>query len=354
MEALTQAVGASQQRYRELFDDAPDAIFVCDNSGVLERANQAFVEITGGDRADVEGRPLDDLLAPTSPHRAQTLRERCVRGERQSTAEIHLACKSGRTTVLEVSTRLIQDRGVVSGFQGIGRDVTEQRQVEQMKADFLAMMTHDMKNPVNIIVGYIEIMLNDGGIGSEWRETLVTIDASARGLLHLIMNFLDLSKIEAGALRLQPVETDMNDVLRQVIRYQSPLARAKKIDVIDKLGPIPIVQVDRSQMDRVFSNLIGNAIKFTPPAGQVTVATSCSDGMLEVRISDTGPGIPAEQMPQLFRKYQCLSSTGQTAGTGLGLFIAKSMIDAHGGRVRVESGANGGATFIVSLPVGCT
>ena len=230
--------------------------------------------------------------------------------------------------------------------------MTEQRRIEQMKADFLAMITHDMKNPVTVIIGYTEIMLNDMEVGPDWREMLVSIDSSARGLLHLIMNFLDLSKIEAGALRLQRTETDINEVVQHVIQYERPLAQAKKIQMIERLQPIPPVQVDRSQMERVFINLIGNAIKFTPRGGCVSVETSCPNGVLEVRISDTGPGIPAEQLPQLFRKYQRLSCAGQTEGTGLGLFIARSMVEAHGGRVRVENRLSAGATFVVSLLVG--
>jgi two-component system phosphate regulon sensor histidine kinase PhoR len=350
-EALNQAVRASEERYRELFNNASDAIFVCDSAGLLQQVNQAFLDLVGCTRDEVQGRQLNDLLASTSPVRTPKLRELSLCGERQPTAELHLLSKNGRSTVLEVATRPIREHGAMSGFQGIGRDVTEQRQIEQMKADFLAMITHDMKNPVAIIVGYTEIMLNDGDLGSDWREMLASIDSSARGLLHLIMNFLDLSKIEAGALRLQQAETDINEVLRQVIQEQGPMARAKKIEVIENFEPVPLVEVDRTQMDRVFINLVGNAIKFTPREGRVQVKTSCPNGMLEVSISDTGPGIPEEQLPQLFRKYQRLSSAGQTDGTGLGLFIAKSMVEAHGGRVRVESCPNAGATFIVSLPV---
>ena len=104
-------------------------------------------------------------------------------------------------------------------------------------------------------------------------------------------------------------------------------------------------------MERVFVNLIGNAIKFTPPAGQVLVHTTKQNGTIEVRVSDTGPGIPPEQIRNLFGKYERLTPTAQVEGTGLGLFIAKSMIDAHGGLVRVENSRPGGATFVVSLPL---
>lgn len=350
-EALNHAVRLSEQRYRELFDNASDAIFVCNSDGLLQDVNQAFVALTARPRKDIEGHDLAELLAPSSPSRAQSLRERSVCPGEPTAAEVHILSADGQVTVLDVKTRPIVTDGAVRGFQGIGRDVTERRRVEQMKGDFLAMITHDMKNPVSIIVGYAEILLNDSGIGAEWREMLVSIDSSARGLLHLIMNFLDLSKIEAGALRLHRVETCLNDVVRQVVQYQTPLARAKRIQVIEELAPVPSIKVDRAQMDRVFVNLIGNAIKFTPPAGRVCVQTARNNGAVEVRISDTGPGIPAEQLPQLFGKYQRLAPAAQTEGTGLGLFIAKSMIDAHGGRVSVETSPQHGATFVVSLPL---
>lgn len=351
-EALNAAVRASEERFRELFDNASDAIFVCDTAGVLQQVNQAFVLLVGRERDELAGRSLGELLAPTSPTQAEGLRERSLRAAQSSTAEVHLLGKDGRTTVLDVKTRPIIVGGAARGFQSIGRDVTQRRQVEQMKADFLAMVTHDMKNPVSIIVGYAEILLNDGGINSEEREMLVSIDSSARGLLHLIMNFLDLSKIEAGALTMHRTETSLNEVIHQVVQYQEALARVKKISVVEDFAPVPAMYVDRSQMDRVFVNLIGNAIKFTPPSGRVSVQTSTHNGTVEVHISDTGPGIAPEHVPQLFGKYQRLSAAQQTTeGTGLGLFIAKSMVDAHGGTIRVESTPKLGATFVVALPV---
>jgi PAS domain S-box-containing protein len=349
-ESLNEAVRASAERFRELFENASDAIFVCDNDGVLQQVNEAFLNFVGRGRADTEGRPLGEFLAPTSPTPAHELQGRGLQAD-QPSSEVHLRSGSNRVIILEVKTRPILVDGAVRGFQGIGRDVTERRQIETMKADLLAMVSHDMKNPVSIIVGYSEILLNDYNLDFTCREMLVSIDSSARGLLHLIMNFLDLSKIEAGALRLHRAATNINEVLHKVVRYQDPLARVKRIELTEDLHPVPLLHVDRTQMDRIFVNLVGNAIKYTPPAGRVSVQTSSSSGAVEVRIKDTGPGIPLDQQPQLFAKYKRLSSARQTEGTGLGLFIAKSMIDAHGGMVRVESAPKQGTTFIVSLPI---
>jgi len=348
---LIAAMRASEERFRDLFDNASDAIFVCDGDGVLQQVNETLATLLGRERSDIAGHALAEFLATSSPTTVAGLRDRSARPLDSGAAELHVVAADGHKSILEVSTRPMANEAQPGAFQAIGRDVTARREIEQMKADFLAMVTHDMKNPVSIIVGYTEILLNDVSVASDWREMLVSIDSSARGLLHLIMNFLDLSKIEAGALRLHQVETSVNEVLHQVVLYQTPLARAKRITIVEELESVPPLRLDRGQMDRVFVNLIGNAIKFTPPRGQVAIKSASRNGSVEVSISDTGPGIPREQVPRLFGKYQRLAPAAQTEGTGLGLFIAKSMIDAHGGNVRVESEPSRGATFVVTLPI---
>ncbi len=351
-EGLFAAVRSSEERYRELFDNASDLIVVCDATGMIQTVNRAFEEMTGMSRRDAEGRNLGLFFAPSSPVRAEAVRERTLSAGQAVTFEVHLRRGEEPPAVVELRSRPIVEDGCLRGFQAVGRDISEKRRMEEMKADFLAMITHDMKNPVSVIVGYSEILLNDICPSSGCRDMLVSIDSSARGLLHLILNFLDLSRIEAGALRLNLVPTVLNDILRQVIDYETPLARAKRIDIRETFEPLPAVNGDRLQLDRVFVNLIGNAIKFTPAGGQVAVRTHAINGSVWVEVSDNGPGIPANQIPHLFGKYQRLSQTAQTTdGTGLGLFIAKSMIDAHGGVVRVESQPGAGATFVVELPI---
>ncbi len=351
-EALHAAVAASEERYRELFENASDLIVVCDLSNRIQRTNRAFEELTGVPPAAAEGQPFAAFFAPSSPVSAPALLERALAGAGDAAmAEIHLRGAEDRPRVVEFRARSVFQNGVPCGFHGIGRDVTEKRRMEEMKADFLAMVTHDMKNPVSVIVGYTEILLSDVCPNSTCREMLVSIDSCARGLLHLILNFLDLSRIEAGALRLNRTSVRLEEVLQQVLDYERPLARAKKIELTAKFDALPVLNADRFQLDRVFVNLVGNAIKFTPPGGRVSVTAGVANGFVVVRVTDTGPGIPAQQMPHLFRKYQRLSHTAQADGTGLGLFIAKSMIDAHGGTIAVESSSGSGATFVVKLPV---
>jgi len=351
-EALHAAVAASEERYRELFENASDLIVVCDASTRIRRTNRVFQELTGTPGEAAEGQPFAAFFAPSSPVTAEALLAKAVASTGEAAmAEIHLRGPDERPRVIEFRARPIFQDGAPCGFHGIGRDITEKRRMEEMKADFLAMVTHDMKNPVSVIVGYTEILLSDVCPNGICREMLVSIGSCARGLLHLVLNFLDLSRIEAGVLRLDRAPVRLEEVLRQVLDYERPLARAKKIELAAKFHALPVLQADRLQLDRGFVNLIGNAIKFTPPGGRVSVTAEVSDGSVVVRVSDTGPGIPAQQIPHLFRKYQRLSRTAQADGTGLGLFIAKSMIDAHGGTIAVESSPGLGATFIVRLPL---
>jgi PAS domain S-box-containing protein len=347
---LNRAVRQSEQRYRELFDQASDLIVICDADGLVQEVNRAFQDLTGYAAEEVSRRPLAEFVLPTSPTHADTLRERSVRVGDGMTGELHLRTRTGQEVWLDMKTRPLVSPNGPPGFQGIGRDITERRRMEQMKADFLAMVTHDMKNPVSVITGCSEILLNDVCPSAVCREMLLSIDSSARGLLHLILNFLDLSRIEARAAQPLRVTTTIDEVLRQVIAYELPLAKAKQVAIDAQLNASMKVDIDTGQMDRVFVNLIGNAIKFSPVGGRVGVSSSLRGNGVEVHVSDTGPGIPPDQIPHLFGKYQRLSQTARTGGTGLGLFIAKSMIEAHQGTVRVESQPGQGATFIVRLP----
>ncbi|GIW39574.1 MAG: hypothetical protein KatS3mg076_0151 [Candidatus Binatia bacterium] len=349
-EALDAAVRASEARYRTLFENASDIVLVCDARGTIVEANRAFESLAGISEGEAAGVSLASFFAESSPLDLERLLDRARDGG--ATAEVHLRSRGGRVAIVEFCLGAVSSEdGAFAGFQAIGRDMTEKRRIEEMKNDFLAMVTHDMKNPVSVIVGYTDILLNDVCPQAPCREMLVGIDSCARGLLHLILNFLDLSRIEAGGIPLRLERVDLNDILEGVVRYESPLAKAKGIALETKLAVLPLVEADRVQLDRVFTNLVGNAIKFTPAGGRVVVESAAKDSSVVIRVRDTGPGIPADELPHLFSKYGRLPSSAHVQGTGLGLFIAKSLVEAHRGRIWAESEPGRGATFLVELPV---
>ena len=166
----------------------------------------------------------------------------------------------------------------------------------------------------------------------------------------LVCNFLDLSRIEAGRMTLDRRPFDLAAMLAHAVEHYSSTARRKGIGLALETGPLPPLVADEPQLQRVVANLLGNAIKYTETGGRITVSTARENGLVAVAFRDTGRGIPAEEIPRLFEKYRRVREVKRTEGTGLGLFIAKTIVEAHGGDIRVASTPGVGSTFTVLLP----
>jgi signal transduction histidine kinase/HAMP domain-containing protein len=223
------------------------------------------------------------------------------------------------------------------------------------KSQFLANMSHELRTPLNAILGYTELILDRiyGEVPEAIREVLGHLDRSGRHLLGLINDVLDLSKIEAGAFTLSLAEYSMQDVVQTVATSVEPLAAEKglrlKLDVPDDL---PIGRGDERRLAQVLLNLLGNAIKFTE-AGEVRVTVRTEVRSFRVSVVDTGPGIPPEHRERIFGEFQQIdaSSTRKKGGTGLGLTIARRIVEMHGGRVAVDSVLGLGSTFTFTVPI---
>lgn len=232
-------------------------------------------------------------------------------------------------------------------------ELAEQR--EHIKMGLVSTLAHDIKNPLGIIMGYAETMkarLVDQPNGNEESEILDRIQDNARKIVRLVTGFLEASKAETGKLEMvwQPVA--VNHLLKDVARQQEPDLQRKGLKLELRLDEkLPEVPGDETQLDRVFWNLIGNAIKFTPAGGKITVSSRRDDGFVCVDVEDTGMGIPSDQLPLLFTQFQRLKGSTNTEGTGLGLFIVKTIVEAHKGTVQVDSEDGRGTTFTVRIPM---
>jgi GAF domain-containing protein len=223
------------------------------------------------------------------------------------------------------------------------------------KSQFLANMSHELRTPLNAILGYTELLLDGiyGQIPDKAQETMQRVDRSGRHLLALINDVLDLSKIEAGQLTLSLGDYSLKEVVETVVTALEPLAAEKKLALTVTVAPdLPVGRGDDRRLSQVLLNLVGNAVKFTD-AGEVRVEAKASDGTFLVSVSDTGPGIAAEDQARIFEEFQQAdtSSTRKKGGTGLGLSIAKRILALHGGRIWVESALGKGSTFSFTLPV---
>jgi signal transduction histidine kinase len=234
---------------------------------------------------------------------------------------------------------------------GIFRDVSDKHALEQLRADFLSMITHDIKVPLTVILGYTEMLTDpEPPPGQIPPDILTRIRESGETIHALVCNFLDLSRIEAGRMTLDPRPFDLSAMLAHALEHYDSTARRKGVTLSLEAATLPPVVADESQLQRVVANLLGNAIKYTPRGGRITISTGREKSSVAVAFKDTGRGIPADEIPHLFEKYRRVREAKRTEGTGLGLFIAKTIVDAHGGDIRVQSTPGVGSTFTILLP----
>ena len=223
------------------------------------------------------------------------------------------------------------------------------------KSEFLANTSHELRTPLNAVLGYAELIEDNiyGEVPPKIREVLQRIQSNGRHLLGLINDVLDLSKIEAGQLSLSVTAYSMKEVIATVVTATEGLAAEKKL-LLRAIVPetLPTGAGDERRISQVLLNLVGNALKFTE-VGEVVVRASARDDCFDLTVSDTGPGIPAEERQRIFDEFHQLdtSSTRTKGGTGLGLAISKKIVELHGGRIWVESEVGHGSVFHVTLPV---
>jgi light-regulated signal transduction histidine kinase (bacteriophytochrome) len=236
----------------------------------------------------------------------------------------------------------------------IGRRFLGEQRAVQARDDLLAVVSHDLRGPLSGVLLQTEVMLHvagasDGAGADVMRSSAERIRRSASHMKALTDDLVDLASIEARrfALRLRSVES--RDLVEEALLAASPLAEAKGLALTVKLIDVPRLEADAERIFRVLSNLIGNAIKFTPEGGTITIRTERRGDDLLISVADTGPGIAADQLPHVFERYWRALSTSQP-GSGLGLYIASGIVEAHGGKIWAESSV-GGARFTFTLPL---
>jgi two-component system, OmpR family, sensor histidine kinase BaeS len=241
---------------------------------------------------------------------------------------------------------------------GSFRTMAEQlAQLDRLKAEFISIASHELKTPINVVLGYLQLIDEGsyGRISPRMREILRTVDAQTRSLSRLVHQLLDVSRFEAGGGKLDLRPTDLGRFLTDLEDTFRVLSMQRGIDFrLERSGPLPQEVVwDPDRMNEVLGNLLSNAFKFTDRGGTVELALEANGDVIQIMVRDTGAGIAPEQLPHIFKKfYQADNQEAAFAGgTGLGLAIAKQIVAAHGGRIQVESTVGLGTTFWLILPV---
>jgi len=231
------------------------------------------------------------------------------------------------------------------------RNVTAEKELNKLKDDFLQSLTHDLRSPMTAVKGYLQVLLDEmaGPVTEQQRKMLKVMENASTKLLHIISNLLDSAKMSAGKFRLSLAECELRRLIPATVEILHQESVKKKItltlEMPDQMSPI---KIDSQLIERVLINLIGNALKFTPDGGFVTVKFVEFLEKIQCQVIDTGPGIPADEMGRLFHKFEQVKGT--RGGTGLGLANCKYIIEAHLGDISVKSKLGEGSTFTFTLP----
>ena len=227
------------------------------------------------------------------------------------------------------------------------------RELNAVKDNLLAITSHDLRSPLGAIQNMAELLLDDDTMNDDNRRLVNSIAGSANHLIAMVSTMLDLSKLEAGKVQLERIELRASAVTHQVLDSLLPSAKAKHIDLLLEVLPKePLIHADWVKLAQILSNLIGNAIKFTPNGGQVRVIIAPAPGGVRISVADTGLGIPASSVPHLFEQFRQVHTRGTAGerGSGLGLAIVRQLVTLHSGTIDVESTEGAGSVFAITLP----
>lgn len=219
------------------------------------------------------------------------------------------------------------------------------------RQEILGIVAHDLRNPLNTIAMATSLLIEEPGPETARISQLRIIKRSGERMNRLIQDLLSVTTIEAGRLSIVPRKVTVHDIFREASEMLEPIAREKSLTfVVMAADDLPAVRADPARVLQVLSNLVGNAVKFTPPGGTITLSAARTDGPVQCSVTDTGPGIPAAQIPRLFGKFW-QAKRGDGRGVGLGLAIARGIVEAHGGTIDVRSEMGRGSVFSFALPV---
>jgi signal transduction histidine kinase len=248
------------------------------------------------------------------------------------------------------------EKKVEERTRALSQALEEVKIVSKRKNDFISAVSHELRTPLTSIKGFAAILLDEklGALPVAVKERLEKINIRSDELVHMVNDLLDIARIEAGKTVMKFEEQNIYDIINSVCDLIMIQCKNKNVDlVVEPTKNMPKLLVDRSQIERVFINLLGNAVKFTPTNGKITIKARAKDGTVQVDISDTGIGIPPDAIPKLFQEFYRVDTAAhqQLKGTGLGLSLVKHIIDAHKGKIWVESAPDKGSTFSFTLPL---
>ena len=366
-----EALRQSEERFRLLVSEVVDyAILMLDPEGRIASWNAGAERIKGYKADEIIGQhfsrfyPSEDLEAGKPAYELKVASER----GRYEEEGWRIRKDGSRFWANVVITALRDGNGRLRGFAKVTRDITEHKRAQEIiihakeeaeraskfKDQFLSTMSHELRTPLNAVLGFSALLADEryGPLNDRQQRYIDHIHTGGKHLLNLINDILDLSKIEAGRMELTREDVAVASAFAEVISALYPLAEKKSHALLQQVEPNLHVHADAMRFKQVLTNLIGNAIKFTPERGSIELVARQVNNQVKIEVRDNGPGIPPEQQQRIFEAFVRLTQTGSaTEGTGLGLAITARLVELHGSTLGIESQPGGGACFYFSLPL---
>lgn len=357
--------------FRSVLNSIVDGVYTTDVNKRITFWNAGAERITGFEAAAVIGDSCRNLLGHIDESGNSLCEKACPLSETMKSSNpiygknVYSGTAWGRTVPVSVSCAPIVDSdGHIIGAVEVFRDISDQKKLEKQKAEFYSMITHDIKSPLTTILGYCELLMDADRPGTEddASEFAAHIQRSANRIKGLVDDFLSISRISTGVAEPHREPLVVDGLLKKIIAELMPVADKKGIRLAYDIGPgLPRLNADPKMLERALINLIGNAVKYTPRQGSVSVfarmaskgrpSRRCAPIEMEITVADTGPGIPEEDADRVFDMYYRAENTSDIEGTGLGLAIVKAVCEAHGGSVTLKSSPRKGSSFTMRIPV---
>ncbi len=328
-----------------------EGVMVLDCRGRILQINPALERMFDVRRTEIRGQISTEVLAHPELNRLITT---ILANRAGQEAEITLT-PGGRCLHIETSVAGCERENEACAVL-VFHDITELRRLEKIRKDFVANVSHELRTPLTSIKGYVEALLDGGKDNPDTAVNFLTIILKQSDRLNLILeDLLELSKIESGRVSFKEDPLDLRSVIERTLSMIKPLADKKKHHLVSSIDDrLPPIAGDESRLTQVLTNLLDNAVKYTPEQGTITVtAKSLPDQMVEFAVTDTGLGIPEQDRPRVFERFYRVDKarSREMGGTGLGLAIVKHIVEGHGGQVWVEAHPPQGSRFLVRLPI---
>lgn len=356
---LYEEIRREGSRVGAIINSMPEGLLMLDIDFKVIMSNQSFERQW---RLESPVRPGADLVRDIVPQLVDRLSDpkpmldfyqSCATAQSGAVGPVEVELK-GRRFLKIISFPVEQPDRPHAGLVILHQDITEQRNLEELRQEFVGMLSHDLRNPLSAVIATLDLAL-DGSLGplnNDQRQFLGNAMNDSRRMLEMLNDFLDGYKYDAVELKLEKTEFDISQLVARAIDDFSPLASERQIQLSQEEPAVHMVVGDEGKLNRVVSNLISNAIKFTPRGGRVTLRVQRHPRATEVSVTDTGEGIPEDEREKIFEKFYQVEKRrlGRKAGTGLGLPLCKKVVEAHGGAIWVESTPGQGSRFAFTIP----